>query len=290
MAKTADLQQSVWTDPWFLALNTDAKCLYLWAVTTPHGNLAGLYTVAAPVIQLETGLTPARFDAALDALEGKVAYFPATGAMWVRGKAKHTRSKTTQIARSVRKAVAACPEPVLQQAFIEKYGQSAWLKSELEDLALDMERSEPQQNLGEVPIPGSRSRSFKEVQRETSEPKASEDRNRIPDEFPGYLVPSVEATLPVLRRVAAGKKAKPVDRLPLARTIAQFPDRDHPMVAGELEHWALHGNGENRPIKDVVASFRNFLKRADRVASPQAAPATDRFSKYDKNTIEVRAA
>lgn len=288
MANTADLQQSVWTDPWFLNLTTDAKCLYLWAVTTPHGNLAGVFTVAAPIIQLETGLTPARFDVALTALEGKLDYFPESGALWVRGKAKHTRSKTTQIARSIGKAVAACPERAIQVAFITKYGESAWLKSDLQDLALEQGNVEPQPNLGEVLGSRSRSRSLKEVPTKSTAKNPVEDRDQLPEGFPANLIPSVDATLPILQRVAKAKKARAVDRLPLARTIAALPDRDHPMVAGELEHWSLYGRGERKTVRDVVAMFRNFLKNADRMAGPPGQPsAVSKYEKYDQTTERI---
>lgn len=282
MAKTADLQQSVWTDPWFLNLTTDSKCLYLWAVTTQHGNLAGLFTVAAPVIQLETGLTPARFDAALEALEGKLDYFPESGAMWIRGKAKYTRSKTTQIARSIAKAVEACPEPVLQQAFLEKYGASAWLQANLEDLALQADNPEPHQNLGEVPISRSISRSISKEEQRGSRTRKAPDKDALPADYPAELVPAVDQVLPVLQRVADAKGAKAVSRRPVANAIAGAPDRNHAAAAGDLEHWALYGNGERRAVKDVVATYRHFLKNADRMPV-RAVPRPD----YDAHAMEV---
>ena len=147
MGKTADVQQAIWADPWFQALPPDAKLLYLWAITTDHGNLASLFTVALPMIQVETGLTPQRLSNALDQLDGKLAYRRESGALWVVGRAKRVRSKTAQIAKSIAKAVSECPEPEFQAAFMAKYGTSQWLSPFLSDLALQADSSEPHPNL-----------------------------------------------------------------------------------------------------------------------------------------------
>lgn len=151
MGKTADVQQSIWSDPWFVALSADAKLLYLWAITTDHGNLAGLFTVAQQMIQFEAGLTPVRFTRALESLEGKLAYRAESGAVWVVGRAKNVRSKTTQIAKSIARAVEECPEEDFRRAFVAKYGGSKWLGDVLSHLAPQAESSEPHLNLSEVP-------------------------------------------------------------------------------------------------------------------------------------------
>lgn len=151
MARTADVHQSIWSDPWFVDLPPDGKLLYLWAITTDHGNLAGLFTVSPRMISFETGLTRSRLAKALESLRGKLAYRESSGALWVVGRAKRVRSKTEQIAKSIARAVEECPEPDLQAAFVTKYGESAWLRGPLGDLALEREKSEPQPNLTEVP-------------------------------------------------------------------------------------------------------------------------------------------
>lgn len=153
MAKTADVQQSIWGDPWFLALSANAKVLYLWAITTTHGNLAGLFMVAEPMVCLETGLSDRDLAAALSELKGKILYRRDTGALWVRGKAKRIRSKTTQIAKSVAKAVRECPSPEIQGAFLAKYGNDAWLKPAFLELGLEAPATEPALTVVDAPPP-----------------------------------------------------------------------------------------------------------------------------------------
>ena len=151
MAKTADVYQSIWADPWFESLPPDAKLLYLWAITTPHSNLAGLFVVGRKAILSETDLTPARFDKALAACEGKLVYVEESGTLWVRGRVKRVRSRTVQIAKSIAKAVEECSEPAVQVAFMQKYGACSWLAEAFADLALSLDFLEPHTNLGEVP-------------------------------------------------------------------------------------------------------------------------------------------
>lgn len=137
MTRTADVLQGIWADPWFLAVSPSAKVLYLWGITTTHGNLAGLFVAGDRIIQAETGLDERAFASALQELKGKIHYRQDTGTMWVVGKAKHVRMKTPQVAKSVAKAVKLCPSPDIQQAFLARYGKQAWLRRALIDLGLD---------------------------------------------------------------------------------------------------------------------------------------------------------
>lgn len=193
MSKTADVLQAIWTDPWFLDLPTDAKCLYLWAITTDHGNQAGLFVIGRRVIEFETGMTAKRLDAALAETSGKLAYDEATGALWVVGKAKRVRAKTEQIAKSIRKAVVDCPLPTLAGEFVNKYGDHPWLKDHLADLPRSRQDSEilrtspePQPTSCEVAGLG---QGLKEEQHGPSRPRAKVAR------FNGKPVPPVRQAL-----------------------------------------------------------------------------------------------
>ena len=88
----------------------------------------------------------------------------------------------------------------------------------------------------------------------------------LPPDFPADLVVAVDSTLPVLQSIAEARGAKPVTRLALAKVIEQYPRHAHLKVARSLDHWLLHGGGEKKPCKDVVARYRNFLDREEPVA------------------------
>jgi len=89
----------------------------------------------------------------------------------------------------------------------------------------------------------------------------------LPPDFPADLVVPVDSTLPVLQSIAEARGAKPVTRLALAKVIEQYPRHAHLKVARSLDHWLLHGGGEKKPCKDVVARYRNFLDREEPVAA-----------------------
>lgn len=137
MGKTADVEKSIWADPWFHGLAPDSKLLYLWAVTTNHGHIGGLFMTGEHVIRFETGLSSARLEKALTGLQGKLVYDFESGWMWVVGMAKRYRSKNVPAAKSIAKTVEECPVPEIQAAFIEKYGSHQWLGEHLPDLALE---------------------------------------------------------------------------------------------------------------------------------------------------------
>lgn len=151
MAKTADVLMAIWADPWFADLSLDAQHLYLWAITNEHSNLAGCYVVARRLIEFESKLTSTRFDKALAELDGKMIYDEETGTVWVRGRVKWARSKTTQIAKSIVRAVAECALPQVKADFMAKYGSEAWLSEAIANSALSAVSGEPHPSLGEAP-------------------------------------------------------------------------------------------------------------------------------------------
>lgn len=146
LAKTADVQQAVWADPWFLRLPPDAKLLFLWAITNEHSNLAGLYVVAEETIRHETKLTEARLSKALEALHPKMLYRPETGTVCVPSRPKHTRVKNDRTAKSIVTAIKECAHLDIQGLYVKKYGQNAWLSPLLDDLALQAGQIEVQQS------------------------------------------------------------------------------------------------------------------------------------------------
>ncbi len=272
MAKTADVLKSIWADPWFLALPPDGKLLFLWGITNEHSNMAGLYVVAEETILHETKLTPQRFKKALEVVHPKMGYRPESGTVCVPSRPKHARMKTDQIRTSILQAVENCPHPEIQSHYVARYRTNRWLGDHLVDLALELGLGEPQQgstNLSEVP---SHSQSQSHV---VSKGKGGSggkgkpaDPSALPDGADPALAASTQRCLPVLQRTADARGAKPVTALAVYRAIESYPTKRHAEVAGEVEHWTVHGNGANKAAKDIVARFRNFL--ADAPDQPQA--------------------
>lgn len=83
--------------------------------------------------------------------------------------------------------------------------------------------------------------------------------------------PTTSQVLLVLEDVATAKQTTRPTATAVQHAIDAFPDRDHLEVAGELEFWAIHGNGRRRAIKAIAQTYRNFLRKADPAAAGGAA-------------------
>jgi hypothetical protein len=172
VAKTADVLQAIWADPWFVALPPDGKLIFLWAITNSHSNLAGVYVVAEETIRHETKLSTSRLTKAFGDVHPKMGYRPETGTVCVPSRPKYVRSRTTQIAKSIAFAIRDCLHPEIRDFYLRKYGSSEWLSPAFEELALRAESVEPHQgspNLSEVP-----SQSQSQKKKEQQNPRDAE--------------------------------------------------------------------------------------------------------------------
>jgi hypothetical protein len=93
------------------------------------------------------------------------------------------------------------------------------------------------------------------------------DQDNLPDGLSAVLVARASGVLDTLRRIHADRGGNTPTLRGVGLALQAFPDRDHLVVVGELEHWALAGNGQARTIRDWVRQFRVFLERA-----PAATP------------------
>lgn len=88
--------------------------------------------------------------------------------------------------------------------------------------------------------------------------------DEFPDDLPPELFEIAIAAGKILKRVAVERgQAKAVTRLTVGHAVLTYPDRDHVLVAREVEAWMLHGRGAQRSCRDVVARYRNFLSNAE---------------------------
>lgn len=77
--------------------------------------------------------------------------------------------------------------------------------------------------------------------------------------------------------------------------LIAFPRRDHVVVARELQHWALAGRGQTRPVRDWVRLFRAFLERAPeedpaRTVPPRAgggSPVSDAIAEMQQRAAQL---
>ena len=224
MGKTADVHQSIWSDPWFADLSVEAKLLYFWAITNEHANLAGIYIVGRRLIEFESGLTSSRFERAIAELQGKLVYDESTGTIWVVGRVKRVRSRTAQIAKSIARAVEECEVSEIRTAFLAKYGCERWLEPALGDLASQAGNGEPHPRF---------TRTSPEVPSQSQSQSQSQQKNQLPQ---SAATPLSDLLADLIakngsRRPRVGKRWADAERL-----LLEADDRD-PQEAERLIRW-----------------------------------------------------
>jgi hypothetical protein len=104
-----------------------------------------------------------------------------------------------------------------------------------------------------------------EPSREPSKEPCSAERarartQRLPDDFPDELKPHARRAFAILRDVAEQYNAREVTPRGVGLAIMGHQGRRFVQTAYELASWA---QAPNREIRDVVATYRTFLGRAD---------------------------
>lgn len=151
MAKTADVLQAIWADPWFVALPPDGKLIFLWGITNEHSNMAGIFVVAEETIRHETKFSAARLKKALEDVHPKMGYRVETGTVCVPSRPKYARVKNRQMAKSIAAAVRDCLHPEIRDFYLRKYGSNVWLAPAFEELALQASSGVVHPYFAEVP-------------------------------------------------------------------------------------------------------------------------------------------
>lgn len=118
-----NLKTELWTDPKVRALSFDERLVFLYAITSPHGHLSGIYIMPMTVAALETGLTADRIRSLLAgaALGRLIAFDPVLDVVWVRAMLKHQGSGD-KINRSVIAQVRGLRASTLLSEFVARYG------------------------------------------------------------------------------------------------------------------------------------------------------------------------
>lgn len=283
MSRREDFDNALWSDPDFLALSSDARLVYIWSWTNPRCGMAGIYKVAHAQAALETGLTVDVIGSAFTELGAADFAFYEDNVVWVRTRARRLRTKSEQIAKSVRNDLLNVSDAhPLKARFMEMYGDAPWLRTFLGEgqAYVTGTSGEPHGKSPAKPTSVSLTRGSGEPQprlpgygngKGSVEGGAGETKSdEPPKDFPDELRPSLPRVMAVLERVAAAKGANAVSVAATARAMASYPLRPHLKAAEDMEHWLLYGTGTSRRVKDVVGTFRNQLdNHAD-----QARPLT----------------
>jgi hypothetical protein len=109
------------------------------------------------------------------------------------------------------------------------------------------------------------------------DPDSARERSRraAQDQPPSSMPPSLLDVLAPTLDVLAAVQSERGGQVPTVRgvglALARFPDRDHLAVVRELEHWALAGAGQARPVRDWARTLATFLERSPAASAVRVA-------------------
>lgn len=109
MARQRIVNTNFYRDRYILSLDTDARFLFIWAITNPATDLCGAYESPLPIIEVETGL---RSDRIVEIFEqftaaGKMLY--KDGWVIIQNFSKHQNTTSTNIQKGIERSLSACP-------------------------------------------------------------------------------------------------------------------------------------------------------------------------------------
>lgn len=110
------------------------------------------------------------------------------------------------------------------------------------------------------PDPSRENHQGKSRQTRPESKRAAQDR--LPTSLPADLRSVAVDVLRVLEGVQLERGGDVPTLRGVGLALARFRDRDHISVVRELEHWALAGRGQAKPVKDWARTFATFLDHA----------------------------
>lgn len=114
----------IWSDPDFIALKPDAQLAYLMLVSNPDLSWCGVADyVPARFVKLSDGMTPRRFEAAVDVLRARrfVLTDDRTAEVLVRSYVRHDGLlKQPNVAKAMVRAVARTHSATLRDAVVDE--------------------------------------------------------------------------------------------------------------------------------------------------------------------------
>lgn len=273
MARREDIDTSIWSDPDFMDLGPVAKAVYVWTFTNPRCGMAGIYKVGRRAIELETGWDGELLDQALAELEAARFAFYDGRVMFVRTRVKHLRTTSPSIAKAIHKDLRAVSGHVFCDLWTAENAHESWVFG-----PLDTPSTPPR---GGPDTPSTPPTGGAEGVQGKGMGKGKEggvgETDALPADLPAALTATATATHNRLTRVAAAKKAKPPTLAATGRVVADFPDHDHQRLAGEFEHYWVHGAGAKVVRKDIVLTYRRRLEHV----TPGSGPARQGESLQD---------
>jgi len=112
----------IWHDERFRILSEDARTLFLYLITCPHGNAIGLFVLPEQYAIADLGWEQKRYGKPFAELlqEGMILYDPAARLLCIKNHLKHNPMENENQAKSASKLIASLPRSPLYSLLIEQ--------------------------------------------------------------------------------------------------------------------------------------------------------------------------
>src|SRR4051812_7674925 len=101
MSKYEHIETSIWSQPGFEDLSVEARYTFLWTITNPRCNVAGLYPISVPHIAFETKLSVEQVEGALAALAAARLVYYDEGFLFIRRRVLELHTRGPNHAKSI---------------------------------------------------------------------------------------------------------------------------------------------------------------------------------------------
>ncbi len=114
------IESHIWFDEKFTGLSHSAQLLFLYVLTSPHGNLAGIYVLKKGYACDDMKTLPEDFEKDLEELSSKelIRYDKATQVIWIKNFLKHNPLENRNQKISAIRRISSLPKSNLLEEFL----------------------------------------------------------------------------------------------------------------------------------------------------------------------------
>lgn len=145
MSRQQMIETSFWTDPWVRKLEQDSRFMYLYLLTGPATNLAGVYEITEDRIAYDTGLLEQNVRRLLDYFQSEGKAYRWKDWTIVRNWPKHQNIRSPKIQKGIERILEGLPRELL--AFLVE------IDYKYADTKAILDRVSPKENTVSIPYP-----------------------------------------------------------------------------------------------------------------------------------------
>lgn len=121
MPSSRMVKDSFWTDPWVEVQSERTKLFYLYLLTNPHANIAGVYEVTDRQLVFETGIPSGDMQTLLGYFQAEGKIYRQAPWMVVLNVPKHQSLKSADTRLGINRILAGVPKDLLANLWKSGY-------------------------------------------------------------------------------------------------------------------------------------------------------------------------